>query len=184
MEIRKLQFGNALSDAKGGKDAKGAGKGKGKKSKKGIPVNPLAFRQEPEQVREGLASLSFARCPFNISVRPLESGDKVRDPQAMPVDQEGQPASKRQAEQQAEQKVKRRSPTPTRAGQRPHHQQAGWGTDPWANAAHTHHASNASHASRPPRPEGAQADMDGGGAAAVLPPDAGDRAAESARIEA
>ena len=178
-EIRKLQFGSAL-----GLDPKGSGKGKSKKGKKGIPVDAAAFRQEPVQVREGLASLSFARYPFNISVRPLEMDDPGRDTQAMPVDQEGQQAQKRQAEQPAtDQSIKRRSPTPSRDSQRPYHPPSSWGADPWASYAQ-HGSTTASSSARPPRPEESQAVMDGGGAGAAPTQAAGDVGADAARIGA
>ena len=182
MEIRKLQFGSALGDQKGGSDMKGAGKGKSKRSKKGIPVDTMAFKQEPEPVREGLASLSFARFPFNISVRPLEM-DGAAGRTAMHVDQEGQPAQKRQAAQPpVDQSIKRRSPTPSRDAQKPYHQQPAWGADPWAS--YSQHATPSSSSARPPRPDESQAAVNGGGAEAVHPQGADDREAAAARIGA
>ena len=184
-EIRRLQFGSALHDQKGkgkGADFKGGAKGKGKKTGK-LPVDESAFKQEPMEARQGLANMTFSRYPFNISIRNLDSQDAQSIPQAMPVDQEGAPASKRLAEAHAAaQDVKRRSPSRETRHYRP---AEGWPTDPWASAAAATSRHSSSSASRPPRPEvTTNGSAPGRDADAGAPSGAGDAADRSARVEA
>ena len=86
-ELRKLQFGPVWPDK--GKGGKGGGKSK-KGKKGGAPIDPQAFRQEPSMVRDQLGNLTFARYPFNISIRELkEDGEpdtKQEEKQQRPED--------------------------------------------------------------------------------------------------
>ena len=134
--------------------SKGAGKGsKSKQGKKsGAPIDPQAFKQEPSMVRDHLGNMTFARYPFNTSIRELLAGNEQQQQHQhehakrteMDVDQTGQ-APKRNAENETEQQAKRRSPTPGRASAvasagtpyppLPAHQLAHGFGDPWAAAA-------------------------------------------------
>ena len=170
-EIQKLQSGHVVflpGKGKGG-NGKGAGKQKSEKGcKNSIPVDPAAFRHQPLQVRDGLATFTFSRFPFNISIRALDgrhsderdvqrgqAPPRCAQSQEMMVDHEGLPATKRYADGPAtEQQIKRRSPAPSRDGGATYQQQpqTGWAADPWAVAAAANNPAHSSSSSaHPPR---------------------------------